>query len=385
MCMKNIFLFTTVLFLTLTGLIIYQWVTRHNETFAMESYPIRIHTLSPFSYQLKDYETSVTLGAIGDILIHDWVYEDALEKGANGRYNFDPMFSEITPLLEKPDILLANQESILGGKEIGISNYPLFNSPQEAGDAIIRAGVDIVSTANNHTLDKGEKGILAAIRYYESSGLPYVGSYKSFEDQRKLRIIEKNKVSIAFLSYTTTTNGLSVPSGKEYLVNEVNKEKIKDEIKQAKEAADVVVMSIHWGQEYVRFPNQNQIDLAHFFISEGVDIVFGHHPHVLQPIEWIEAENGESGLVVYSLGNFLSGQMWDYKDIGGMVEVDISKKFAEGNSSTEITDVRFHPTYVYNEHLRNYLVVPLAEAERYGVLNADSLNQQILEHMLPND
>lgn len=369
--------------LTFAGLLTFQWVTKQDETLAMETTPVRLHTFAPFIYQEKGYETSVTLGAIGDILIHDWLYEDAFEKGINGSYNFDPMFANITPLLQKPDILLANQESILGGKEIGISNYPLFNSPQEAGDAIIKAGVDIISTANNHTLDKGENGVLSAIQYYESVGLPYVGSYKSFEDQKKLRIIEKNKISIAFLSYTISTNGLPVPDGKEYLVNVVNEEKIRNEIKRAKEAADVVVMSIHWGQEYIRFPNQHQIDLAQFFISEGVDIVFGHHPHVLQPIEWVETEKGETGLVVFSLGNFLSGQMWDYKDIGGLVEVDLVKTFVEGESTVKITDVRFHPTYVFSKYLRDYLVVPLAEAESYGVPNAAALNQEILEHMLP--
>ncbi|MET3698967.1 poly-gamma-glutamate synthesis protein (capsule biosynthesis protein) [Bacillus oleivorans] len=381
--MKNIIILTFILLLTFAGLLTFQWVTKQDETLAMETTPVRLHTFAPFIYQEKGYETSVTLGAIGDILIHDWLYEDAFEKGINGSYNFDPMFANITPLLQKPDILLANQESILGGKEIGISNYPLFNSPQEAGDAIIKAGVDIISTANNHTLDKGENGVLSAIQYYESVGLPYVGSYKSFEDQKKLRIIEKNKISIAFLSYTISTNGLPVPDGKEYLVNVVNEEKIRNEIKRAKEAADVVVMSIHWGQEYIRFPNQHQIDLAQFFISEGVDIVFGHHPHVLQPIEWVETEKGETGLVVFSLGNFLSGQMWDYKDIGGLVEVDLVKTFVEGESTVKITDVRFHPTYVFSKYLRDYLVVPLAEAESYGVPNAAALNQEILEHMLP--
>lgn len=380
--MKNIIILFSILLIIFTGLLSYHWLTKSEQAIATVR-PITSHITNPYTFREKGFESSITLGAIGDILIHDWVYEDAYEMGENGVYNFHPMFEEVTPLLQKPDILLANQESILGGVEIGISNYPRFNSPQEVGDAIIAAGVDIVSTANNHSLDKGEPGVQSAIKYYEETGLPYVGSYKNFEDQNKLRIIEKDKIAVAFLSYTTSTNGLPVPEGKEYLVNVVDLEKIRNEIVSAKIEADVVVMSIHWGQEYIRFPNSHQIELANFFISEGVDIVFGHHPHVLQPIEWLETENGEKGLVVYSLGNFLSGQMWDYKDIGGLVEVDVLKTFRNGEKSVELTDVRFHPTYVYSKNLRNYVVVPLGEAEAFGVSNAIQLNEEIMQHMLP--
>ncbi|GAA0315026.1 hypothetical protein GCM10008967_01920 [Bacillus carboniphilus] len=381
--MKNITILLCVLLLLFTGLLTYHWFTRSDEAVASKLYPIAEHVTSTYVHHEREYETSLTLGAIGDILIHDWVYEDARERATDGTYDFHPMLEQVAPLLREPDLLLANQESVLGGAELPVSNYPLFNSPTEVGDALIEAGVDIVSTANNHSIDKGEKGVQASIRYYESTGLPYVGSYKSFEDQSELRVLEKNKVAVAYLSYTASTNGIPVPTGKEYLVNVVDREAISEEIQRAKEAADIVVMSIHWGQEYIRYPNSYQEDLASFLISEGVDIIFGHHPHVLQPIEWIESENGNKGLVVYSLGNFLSGQMWDYKDIGGLVEVDISKSFKEGQVHTEITDVRFHPTYVYSKHLRSYLVVPLQDAEAYGVSNAVALNQEILEHMLP--
>jgi poly-gamma-glutamate synthesis protein (capsule biosynthesis protein) len=171
----------------------------------------------------KEFTEKVTIGAIGDILIHESVYKDAFN---GSKYNFDPMFGNVKGLLEKPDILTANQESIAGGTELGLSGYPSFNSPYEVLDALVHAGVDMVSTANNHSLDKGEKGIQSEIHYLDSIGLPYVGSFRNEQDQKTLRIIEKNGIKVAFLAYTFGTNGIKVPPGKDYLVNIINQDKM---------------------------------------------------------------------------------------------------------------------------------------------------------------
>jgi poly-gamma-glutamate synthesis protein (capsule biosynthesis protein) len=331
--------------------------------------------------EAKSYEQTITLGAIGDILIHDWVYEDA--QTGNG-YDFQPMFEQVAATLSQPDILLANQETILGGVELGISSYPMFNSPVEIGSAIKSAGVDIVSTANNHSLDKREKGLLTSLTNLDQLGIPSVGTYLSAVDQQTLTMMEKNGIKVAYLSYTYGTNGMPIPEGKDYLVNLIDKEAMKNEIHRAREVADITVMSIHWGNEYQRFPTEEQEELAQFLVDEGVDIIFGHHPHVLQPMDWLKASDGRQAIVVYSLGNFLSGQMRDYKDIGGMATIRVTKQINSDGTSIRLTEPRFFPTYVSNQRLQNYQVVPLQDAGNFGMSNAVSKYEEILTHMTNN-
>ncbi|WP_147534714.1 CapA family protein [Bacillus marasmi] len=321
---------------------------------------------------------SATIGAIGDILIHDWVYQDA---AVDQTYDFKPMLTNVKPFMTKPDYLIANQETILGGVEMGLSSYPTFNSPQEVGDAFIDAGVDFVTTANNHSLDKGERGILAEIDYFNRVGLPYVGVFKDPQDQQTLRIMNINGIKAAILSYTYGTNGIPIPNGKEYLVNLIDQDKIKAEIKRAKQQADIVIMSMHWGNEYQRFPATLQKDLAQFLVNEGADIIFGHHPHVLQPMEWLTDPAGRRAFVIYSLGNFLSGQMHDYKDIGGLATIDVKKTVNTTGVKIELSNPSFLPTYVSNQKLQNYRVVPLSDASGFGLSGAAEKNDEIMAHM----
>jgi hypothetical protein len=327
----------------------------------------------------RDMTERITLGAIGDILIHDKVYKDAFNGAA---YQFDPMFENVKPLLEKPDVLTANQESLIGGQALGLSSYPRFNSPYEVADALVHTGVDIVSTANNHTLDKGEKGIKSEADYLESIGLPHVGSFLNEKDRQNLRILTKNGIKLAFLSYTYGTNGIPVPDGKDFLVNLINRETMKEEIHRAKKQADVVVMSIHWGNEYQRIPTKEQKDLANFLANEGVDIIFGSHPHVLQPMEWIKTADGRQTFVIYSLGNFISAQHSDYKDIGGLTTIDITKHISEKGSSIEFSNPVFYPTYVSSKKNHSFRVVPLEKAGSFGFRNAEAKYKEIQAHML---
>lgn len=344
--------------------------------------PIQSHEPRKTFVEVKLYSKTITLGAVGDILIHDWIYNDA--KTADG-YDFTPMFQHIKQTLQQPDLLLANQETILGGKEIGISSYPLFNSPKEIGDALNDAGVDIVSTANNHSLDKGEEGLVASIHYLDAIGLPHVGTYKNASEKQQLQILNSSGIRVAYLSYTYGTNGIPVPIGKEYLVNLIDRKAMKEEINRAKQKADVIVMSIHWGNEYQRFPNTEQKELAQFLADEGVDIIFGHHPHVLQPMEWKKASDGHQTLVIYSLGNFISGQNNNYKDIGGMAAIEVTKTVDIDGVKISLNTPSFYPTYVSKiNYLRNYRVVPLQDADKFGLENAKTIYEEIQEHMLGN-
>ncbi|CAG9606410.1 CapA family protein [Pseudoneobacillus rhizosphaerae] len=375
---KRSFLFSIIFILGIVAISTFLIVNFYQDSRKEVIYPASGHETREVFLSGKEMTTQLSLGAIGDILIHDWVYEDALSSSG---YDFKPMFKHVKGKLQKPDLLIANQETVLGGVEMGLTSYPTFNSPQEVGDALIDAGVDIVSTANNHSLDKGEKGILRSIEYYEKVGLPYVGFFKDKEDQEKLRILHKNGVKLAFLSYSYGTNGIPVPKGKDFLVNLIDQEKMKTEIHKAKALADVVVMSIHWGNEYQRIPTEEQQLLGQFLVDEGVDIIFGHHPHVLQPMQMVKTKDQRNAFIVYSLGNFISGQMRDYKDIGGLATIKITKKVSPNGTDIELSNPEFSPTYVSNKHLTQYRVVPLQEAKAFGLKDADKQYKEIINHM----
>lgn len=343
-----------------------------------KDYPSKNHSVRPFQLTNRNLIEKVTIGAIGDILIHEVIYRNAFN-GTN--YNFTPMFENVKPLLEDPDVVTANQESVLGGATLGLSSYPRFNSPHEVADALLHSGIDIVSTANNHTLDKGLNGIKSEAAYLDRIGLSHVGSFVDANDQQRLRIINKNGVKISFLSYTYGTNGIPVPKGKDFLVNIINRDKMKEEIHRARMASDIVVMSIHWGNEYKRTPTTAQKDLARFLANEGVDVIFGSHPHVLQPMEWIKTSDGRKVFVVYSLGNFISGQNNHYKDIGGLATIEVTKQITDKGKTIEISNPVFIPTYVSRQKSHQFKVVPLENAGAFGLLNADAKYKEIQQHM----
>jgi poly-gamma-glutamate synthesis protein (capsule biosynthesis protein) len=314
--------------------------------------------------------STATLSAIGDILIHDRVYNPA--HVGNGQYDFMPFLTPVQSYLGEADITVANQETMIGGVEIGLSTYPSFNSPHEVGDALKESGVDIVTLANNHALDRGEEAIRNAIQHWNKISMPYVGSYVSSKDKMKIRTLERNGIIFSFLAYTYGTNGISVPQDKPYLVNVIDMEKMKQEILEAKELSDVVVVSLHFGQEYQRLPNDEQKKLARQTANAGADIIIGHHPHVLQPMEWIERADGKRSFVAYSLGNFFSGQNGDYKDIGGIMQIKVEKVEVNGERMVQLKNPSFIPTFVGED----YTVSPLKK-----VAGKDAVYKEIINHM----
>ncbi|WP_044336992.1 CapA family protein [Rossellomorea aquimaris] len=337
-----------------------------------------LHTTREVQASGKSMKSSASIAAIGDILLHDTVYNDA--KDENG-YNFTPMFSPIKDMLAAPDFLIANQESTPAGVELGVSSYPLFNSPKEIVKSLQDVGVDAVTTANNHSLDQGEKGLLSAIDYYEKISMPYVGAFKSQEDKERIRTFKVNGIKFALLSYTYGTNGIPVPKGKDYLVNLIDEQNMIQEIKKAKGMnIDLVVLSLHWGNEYQRFPTEEQERLANVLTENGVDIIFGHHPHVLQPIQTYKTSDGRDAVVIYSLGNFLSGQKDDFKDIGGMVTVQVEKTMNPGGSKVTYPSIEFQPTFVSENHYNNYRIYPLDFANNNGMIRYSE--EEMVSHMV---
>ncbi|WP_100011722.1 CapA family protein [Lentibacillus sediminis] len=328
----------------------------------------------------KAITRKITLTAVGDILIHDRVYNDAAVKDG---YDFLPMLERVRPFLNNTTITVANQETMIGGEEIGLSSYPSFNSPLEVGHALKDVGVDVVTIANNHTLDRGEPAIQQAIRNWEAMDMMYTGAFKNEKDSETLRIYQTDVgISVAFLAYTYGTNGIPVPDGKDYLVNLIDKEAMAQEITKAKDEADVVVLSLHFGDEYEPMPNDRQKNLAQFAADQGVDVVLGHHPHVLQPLEWVEGKNGNKSFVAYSLGNFLSGQDEFYNQIGGVLKLTISQTTgANGEEEIEVTKPKFMPTFVDFNNESNYRVLPMYQLTDKELEGAGGYYRDVREHM----
>ena len=299
-------------------------------------------------------EDKLSLVMVGDNLIHSAVY--AACRVSPNVYDFTQAFSAVRPIIKNYDLSFINQESIIGGKDLGLSSYPQFNSPDELGDAVIDTGFNIINLANNHTLDKSEKGILYSTAYWKNKGIYAVGSYQSFEDRNSPVIKEKNGITYSVLSYTTLTNGFKVPSGKEYLVNLYDENQVKQDIENIRSKVDILIVSMHWGTEYTNTPTQSEIDEANYLSSLGVDIIIGHHPHVVQPITKI----GKT-VVIYSLGNFLSGQE-DDKRIGLMASLDITKKTTGPNVDISINNIKGSLIYTYHDsHFKNYKVIPFTQ------------------------
>lgn len=320
--------------------------------------------------------SELTIAAIGDLLIHGRVYDYAR---TDTGFDFMPMVEEVKEYLEAPDITTANQETMIGGEAFGLSTYPRFNSPHEVGDMVKEVGIDIVNLATNHTLDRGEAVVLSGLDYWDELGVLYTGSYRDEADREEIRVIEKNNIAVSFLGYSYGTNGIPIPDGKDYLINLIDQEQMARDVEQAKAISDVVVMHLHFGDEYIRLPNMFQEELVQYVVDLGVDIVFGHHPHVLQPTEWVKSDSGHEAFVIYSLGNFLSGQDQLYRQIGGIVELTIKKEVRSSSETIVLDNPRFLPTYV--DIPSGFKVFPLKDVTDEQLPGANGHYQEIKAHM----
>lgn len=324
------------------------------------------------------YFDAVWIG-VGDIMSHTPQLPGAYNKETDS-YDFMPYFEPITSLLDEGDWVMANLETPIAGKEIGYSGYPTFNAPIELAQALWDSGFNVLSTANNHSLDKGEKGILNTLENLHNIGFTTVGTASSTEDAEKITIIDHNDIKMGFLSYTYGTNGIPIPQGKPYLINLIDKEAIIADMTKLRDAgADVITIALHFGIEYQIAPSEEQKKLARELIAAGADIIAGSHPHVLQPYELLSSydENGNErqGLIIYSMGNFISNQRGNSKDYGAIFQVNIRKHNDTG--AIEFTDVVVTPTWVQrykSDSNYRYRILPVEAtlAERNDTLLTNS-------------
>lgn len=295
-------------------------------------------------------DTTITMSVIGDIMCHDTQYKDAYNSETK-EYDFSYVFSDVEYYLQTADISVGNLETTFAGKEVGYSNYPTFNTPEALGYNLKKLGIDVLSTANNHSLDKRYNGLVSTLNYLDDAGIAHTGTYASEEAQNEILIQNVKGIKIAFLSFTYGTNGIPVPSGKDYCINLIDKDLIKKQIELAQEKKpDLICVFMHWGVEYVTKQNSSQEELADFLFENGVDVVLGGHPHVLQPMEkrTITLPDGSTkdGFIVYSLGNFISGQRKENTRTSAILNLTFTKNGETGKIS--IDNASYLPIYMYN-------------------------------------
>ncbi len=273
----------------------------------------------------------VSFVAVGDIIVHSTVLADSrdLAVGTGKEFNFLPMFSNVADIIKNADLAYVNQESPYGGPDRAYTGYPMFSTPDQEGYDLMSLGFDIINLANNHMLDAGTKGYKRTIDFWKKQeNVTYIGGYTDKADYENIRVIEKDGIKIALLSYTYGTNGLSLTAGSEMVIplcDESGNDDIDRMTKKAREMADIVMVSMHWGNEDWFEPSALQKKQVEIMVNNGVDVIIGTHPHVLEPMMWKERPDGGKTLVIYSLGNFLSGMLYIRNHVGGIAGFDIVK------------------------------------------------------------
>ena len=278
----------------------------------------------------EEPSNKVSLLAVGDNVIHErlFTYADKNKGESNdGTYDFLPSYQYMNDQISAADIAFINQETIIGGDEIGPAGYPAFNTPEQMAADLSTLGFDVVNGASNHSLDKGYSALANSIDIWNQyEDVSFIGLYDSPESNNTIPIIERNGIRFAFLAYTFSLNGAELDMPNDYCVKLFDEEVITQDVQKAKEISDVVIASAHWGVENDYTLNSLQTGYAQLFADLEVDLVIGHHPHVIQPLEWIEGKNKNQTLVAYSLGNFLSTMETVDTQLQGMLSLDFVKK-----------------------------------------------------------
>ena len=336
-----------------------------------------------------EQDVSVRIRATGDIMFHPSQLDGAYDYTTD-TYDFENSFKAIRDIIREADISIANFEGTTAGNEIyAYQGYPLFNAPDEALDAIKNAGFDILSTANNHSLDTRKAGIIRTIEQIKARGMEPIGTFAEKPETRVL-IKDVKGIKFAFLAYTEMVNGLEsvlAPEDLDTMVNIINETKMKEDIIFAKEQdADVIIAVLHWGDEYSRVQAQRQEILADMLFRSGVDIILGSHPHVIQPTQTLDYD-GKTKFVAYSMGNFISNQRVEtlvpygltehvskYTEDGIIIDIEIEKKGSTKEVSIE--NINYIPLWVYKGVKENgtaeHVVYPIMDYIESAELDEDS-------------
>lgn len=296
---------------------------------------------------------SIRITAAGDNLLHNSVsYACAVEDG----YDFKPLYENITDIIRGSDIAFINQEVMFTG-EAGA--YPNLAAPLEAADALIDAGFNVINLATNHTLDKGVKGLETCLEtVYDLPFDAVLGAFRTEEESTQLCYVEKQGIRFGFLSYTYGLNGYQLPSDKLWKISMIDEAKIKGDLEAIRPNCDYLIVSMHWGNEYQTQQGGYQEELAQLLCDGGADLIIGTHPHVLQPVAWLENAQGHRTLCAYSLGNFISNQHKRVTMLGGILEVELL--FDGSGELLETVSAGVIPTVTHYQK-GYYRIYPLSE------------------------
>ena len=331
--------------------------------------------------------SNLTLLAAGDNLFHITLINSYRQGDI---YDFSPIYTEIKSLIENTDLAFINQETVMAGGSFGYSGYPLFNTPRSLAETLAQTGFDIVNLANNHAMDMETEGLLATLDFFDTiNEFTVIGARRSGESHR---IITKNNITLGFLAYTYGLNGFRPPANNPNLVSLIIKSRMSQEINALRPLCDFLIVSMHWGEEYRLTPGEDQKELARFLADHNVDLIIGHHPHVLQPVETLDRPDGGKTLCFYSLGNFVSNQRTKERNLGGLMLVTFTKENS-GELPGELyisnsgliptvchfeqgfTNTRVYPLYAYTEELlEKHMLRQLDREMDFGFFNSIIFN-----------
>lgn len=305
-------------------------------------------------------DTVITLLFAGDIMCHEMQLTSARDD-STGSYRFDSVFEYIAPVISEADIATGNLEVTLGGPPY--TGYPAFSAPDALAASCLKAGFDVLVTANNHSADRRGAGILRTIRVLDSLGIPHTGTWVSSiaRDTLSPLMISGKGMRIALINYTYGTNGIVVNPPP--VVAYIDTLRIAGDVKKAREKdADITIVFIHWGNEYDTLPSPAQKKTAQAIFRSGADMIIGSHPHVIQPMTYLSDSSGVARPVVWSMGNFVSNQRRRRTDGGVMTRFEIAKD----NGEVKITASGYILTWVYTPTVngkRQFYILPCSVYE----------------------
>lgn len=289
---------------------------------------------------------AVRFAALGDNLIHPNLYgyaDAAAGVEGDGQYDFTVFFEHVLPLMADAELRFINQETISGGDELGLSGYPQFNSPRALIYQIEAMGFNLVNIANNHVLDMGVRGIYHALYHWNRTRVTYAGAYADEEDRAMIRVREVDGVRFALLSYTSHTNG--IPADAPWRIPYMVEDEVRRDVAAAKQMADFVIVSAHWGWDDAFPIDEFQRNFARIFAESGVDLVVGTGPHLLQHIEWLDRPDGSKMLCAFSLGNYASGMLGPFNELTGLLRAT----FVIDGDQRSIEQVEMIPLVMHKE------------------------------------
>ena len=324
---------------------------------------------------------TVTMAVVGDIMVHDYQYNEAYD-AATDTYDFMHNFQDMKPYFADKDLVIGNLELTFGGPDRPYSSYPAFNTPDAFLDAVKDAGFNVLTTANNHSMDTGKNGVIRTLDRLDAYGIDHMGTYRSQQERDTILYKDVNGIRFAFLSYTYSTNGIPIPDA--YLVNLLDEGLMVQDIQKARAEADVVVVMPHMGNEYETEPREIFVQWADRMFEAGADIILASHPHVLQRMEYRKLDHGNGehdGFIIYSLGNFISSQTTPPRNASIVLNLTVEQK---GEDAPNVTEVSFVPIWTQFRNAQNqndfvvrsvYERLTLPEAERNAGIRPKDYNR----------